>query len=148
MLLIFRLFGVSSLESLAYNIKNNGYIVSLIDAKNDNVYFSVFELAENKYTLKENYSAKNINDVITVINNYKNENITFVGDGSYIYKDLLIQKFKSAYFASEKENMQTSVSIGLAGMNKFNNGLYGDSSTLLPLYLRKSQAERALDGKK
>ena len=30
--------GVSSLETLAYNVQDNGVICSLIDAKNDNVY--------------------------------------------------------------------------------------------------------------
>ena len=34
--------GVTSLESLAYNITESGLIVSLIDAKNDNVYYSLF----------------------------------------------------------------------------------------------------------
>ena len=35
--------GISSLESLAYNIDSDGIICSLIDAKNNNVYFGVFE---------------------------------------------------------------------------------------------------------
>ena len=35
--------GISSLEALAYNINTDGIICSLIDAKNNNVYFGVFE---------------------------------------------------------------------------------------------------------
>ena len=34
--------GVTSLESLAYNVEQTGLIVSLIDAKNDNVYYSLY----------------------------------------------------------------------------------------------------------
>ena len=30
----------------------------------------------------------------------------------------------------------------------FKNGNYGDSNSITPLYLRKSQAERALEGEK
>ena len=44
--------GISSLEALAYNVKENGVICSLIDAKNDNVYVSVFENINGNYILK------------------------------------------------------------------------------------------------
>ena len=38
--------GVTSLESLAYNITESGLIVSLIDAKNENVYFLYLVIME------------------------------------------------------------------------------------------------------
>ena len=41
--------GISSLEALAYNVKQDGIICSLIDAKNNNVYIGIFELVNNKY---------------------------------------------------------------------------------------------------
>ena len=43
--------GISSLESLAYNVKQDGLICSLIDAKNNNVYFGLFKL-ENTHKLE------------------------------------------------------------------------------------------------
>ena len=59
--------GVSSLESLAYNIQSNGLIASMIDAKNDNVYFALFEHNNNSYTIKEDYIANNINSVLDLL---------------------------------------------------------------------------------
>lgn len=140
--------GVSSLESLAYNIKKDGFIVSLIDAKNDNVYFSLFSLSNGIYTLKEDFSCANINEIIDIFKKYSDKCITFVGDGSVIHRDILALNFTSAHFASENENMQSSISIGLAAFDKYQAGFSQNSNTLLPLYLRKSQAERALDGEK
>ena len=140
--------GISSLESLAYNIKKEGLIVSLIDAKNDNVYFSLFNLNNGIYSKKEDFSCSNINDISNVLKRYSQENITFVGDGSVIHRDILEANFSFSTFASEDENMQNSVSIGLAALDKYKAGFSQNSNTLLPLYLRKSQAERALDGEK
>lgn len=141
--------GITSLESLAYNITKPGYIVSLIDAKNDNVYYSLFSLDNsNKYTLIGEYLAENINDVLSVLKKSENKEFTFVGNGSEIHQNLILSNFENAQFASDMKNLQTSISIAKAGFDKYNLGLYGDSSILSPIYLKKSQAERALEGQK
>lgn len=41
--------GVTSLESLAYNIEENATICPIIDCKNNNVYSAMFELKDNTY---------------------------------------------------------------------------------------------------
>ena len=74
--------------------------------------------------------------------------ILFVGDGSVIYKEKLLENFNDSLFASEKENLQNGVSIGISGLEKYLLGnYYTDSSSIVPVYLRKSQAERALEEK-
>lgn len=140
--------GVSSLESLAYNIKSDGLIACMIDAKNDNVYFALFNHKNHTYSLKEDFSTNNINSIITLLKEYENKSITFVGDGSIIHKDKIGKNFESAKFAEGSENLQTSISVGLAALDKFQKGFIQNSNTISPLYLRKSQAERALDGEK
>ena len=52
--------GISSLEGLAYNIKNEGLICSLIDCKNNNCYYSLYELKNNTYTLLEEPKADSV----------------------------------------------------------------------------------------
>lgn len=141
--------GITSLESLAYNIITPGYIVSLIDAKNDNVYFSIHKLDESgKYTLIMDYLADNINNILSKLKNYYDKTLYFVGDGAIFHKDLITSNFSNSIFANDYENFQTSISIAKAGFDKYNLGLVGDSSSLSPIYLKKSQAERALDGEK
>ena len=58
--------GVSSLEGLAYNLNSNGLICSLIDAKNNNVYYGLFEFENN--CLKNNIilSSDNISSTIVM----------------------------------------------------------------------------------
>lgn len=133
---------------MAYNIEEEGLIASIIDAKNENVYFSLFSHFNDKYEKKEDFRADNIYNVIDTLLKYNNEKITFVGDGSEIYHNIILEKIKNANFASSKQNLQTSISIGVSAFDKYKKGLCGDSGTLIPLYLRKSQAERALERRK
>lgn len=146
--------GVTSLESLAYNVNENSLIFPIIDCKNENVYAALFSLRDNTYSQIGDNIAENIN---TVLNNFSGlckdteiKTITFVGDGSILYKNLIQEKFSSSSLslAFSNNNMQSSISLAICAYDKYLKGLYGDSNYISPLYLRKSQAERAKDGEK
>lgn len=82
----------------------------------------------------ENYLADDINNVLKVIQNYKN--IKFVGDGAVLHKDLLnIKDF-------EYDNEIHAKNIAKCAYYKYKNNYTKTADTLMPLYLRKSQAER------
>lgn len=138
---------VTSLESLSYNIEEDGIIIPIIDCKNNNVYSAIFSRENNTYKqIGENIS-DNIDNAISLYKaNAENKNITFVGDGSILYKDLLNSRLSNKLIFSNK-NTQSSISLAKCAYAKYLEGLYGDSNNLSPLYLRKSQAERAIDGK-
>lgn len=124
--------GISSLEILAYNIKNEGIICSTIDCKNDNCYFALYELNSNTYTLLEEPKADRIENVVNLLNSkYANKSISFVGDG--------IKNESSCNYLDVKN-------LGIAGFKKFhNNTCIGED--ILPLYLKKPQAQQQLEEK-
>lgn len=124
---------VSSLEALAYNIQNSNCktICSLIDARNNQVYCGIFD---NNYNLLENYLADDINEITKTLQKY--QEVTFVGDGAIIHKDLLNI---SSFFC---DNVIHSKNIAKCAYNKFKNNNIKTADTVSPLYLRKSQAER------
>lgn len=134
--------GISSLEALAYNTNNQGLICSLINAKNDNVYFGLFKLENNVYTQLGNLEFKTIDEAFAILKEY-NSPITFVGDGAIFHKDVIQANFENCLFCEKNE--LSSYSLGIAGLNTFKRGI---QTSLMPLYLRKSQAERALEEKK
>ncbi len=134
--------GVSSLEALAYNVKNNGIICSIIDAKNENVYFGLF-VKNDIYKQIDDFSFLSIDEVILKLKKY--DNITFVGDGVLVYKELLKNNLNNCSFCDK--NDLSSYSLALAGINKYKYN-YNTNNNLMPLYLRKSQAERALENNK
>lgn len=126
---------VTSLEILARNIENAETIVSLIDARNNQVYCGIFDKEYNK---KQEYLADDINNVIEVLKKY--ENITLTGNGSVLHKELLMQNLKNPNFCSE--NNQSAKNCGKMGYKKYLENNLCDSDTIIPIYLRKSQAER------
>ena len=82
--------GISSLECLLYNVLNKtnaSYVCPIIDAKNDNVYFELFKINNNKPTSIISANCKNINDLIDLLKGY--DNICFVGDGAVAHQSLL-----------------------------------------------------------
>lgn len=154
----FKTVGVSSLEGLAYNIKDDiclfknsnvsesHVICSIIDAKNENVYYGLFDENYNKL---EELSTCSIYELIDKLKGLNNP-ITFVGDGAVVYREILIEKLKNnvphiEFFEREK-NLASSISIAKFAYNKYATGNY--NSSLSPMYLRKSQAERSLEERK
>ena len=140
--------GITSLESLAFNlkknIKENELICSLIDCKNNNCYYALYEFKNNGYSKLIMPSTDNIDNILDILNSY-NSNITFVGDGSINYKDVITSKINSCQFANESDNILNSYSLGLAGFTKYNQGITNEN--VLPVYLKKPQAQIQLENK-
>lgn len=136
--------GITSLESLAYNViiheSQTSFICSLVDAKNDNVYFELYSVSGNSPSSIISAECMNITEVANILKQYNN--IFFVGDGAIVHKDYLISNLNSPKFSIYNEI--NSYSLGIAGLNAFNSGR---TDNLIPVYLRKSQAERAKEQK-
>lgn len=133
--------GVSSLEVLAHNVKTNGIICSLIDAKNSNCYCGIYKLENGIYTLIKDLFVDHIDKILETLNNY-NESITFVGNGAVVNKDNIISKINNSNFIDN--NDVSAYNLGIAGIYQYKNN---NSNDIMPLYLRKSQAERMLEEK-
>ena len=139
--------GISSLEALAYNIKDDGLICSLIDCKNNNCYFALYKLEKDNYTEFVSPAANNIDDALEILGSFPN-NIIFVGDGAVSYKDKILSKSSEYKIANGNDNVLNSYSLGLAGLHKFSTCKDIDESTdILPLYLKKPQAQVQLEEK-
>jgi len=134
--------GISSLETLAYNIDNNGIICSLIDAKNDNCYYGIFENKNGEISLID---ALSVDEISIILDNLKDIKlpITFVGDGALVYKENILQILPESHFTTN--NNLSAYKLGLAGLNHFKNNTIDE---VLPLYLRAPKAEQLLEAKK
>lgn len=138
--------GVSSLESLAYNEKenlcNDDFVCSIIDCKNNNCYYAIYQFENNNYKEIIKPKADNIDNFKNLDFDIKNKKIIFVGNGIEIYNDKLDFFFPNKIYS--KNNLLNSYNLGLCGFSKFNNKQFDD---ILPLYLKKPQAERQLEAK-
>lgn len=118
----------TSLEALSYNVSSNT-ICSLIDARNNQVYCGVYDECHN---LIKDYMADDIN---AVIENLPKATISFVGDGAILHEKLLKGTF------SQDNDIHAS-NIGICAYNKYKKGMLETADSIVPMYLRKSQAER------
>jgi len=125
---------VTSLETLACNDESDRTKIAIIDARNNQVYMGIFN---QDYNLQENYLADDINIIFEKISKYTN--CVFVGDGAVLHKELL-SKINGAIFA--EKNKQSAYCTGKIGYKKFKENNLKNADTVMPIYLRKSQAER------
>lgn len=143
--------GVNSLECYAHNVHRCGLVCSMIDCKNENCYFALYNFDNDIFEILEAPQNNSIYKCIDLLkNNYSGIPITFVGDGSKIYMDLLKKDFENAIFLSDEENILNIYNLGLIGFDVFDkyNSKSLDLPPLLPLYLKKPQAQYQLESKK
>jgi len=137
-------YGISSLLGLAYNVAYfDGIICPIIDAKNDNIYSAFFKFKNGKLELIDNYIAENIDYLINKLSNLS-EKVLFIGDGANIHIEKL-STYKKCYFAPSHFNSLNATSIAKAAFDEASLDTSKNYSPLLPLYLKKSQAERMLE---
>ena len=85
----------------------------------------------------------------TLIQTLKDKNLKtlFVGDGSVSFRKEFEESLgKKAYFVPIHLNNQLSSSVAKAALDRAQKNDFDDMDKLNPLYLKKSQAERMLDG--
>lgn len=160
--------GVNSLEELAYNLNIEGYVCTLIDAGHGNCYAGFLNIERDTNNVlqtinsdliflnlqdeNQKISDKKLKDFIEKnIKNNKKNTISFVGDATITYKSLIenleLKQELEIKIANESQNVASGITLARVGYTKYKNGEYGDSSVLVPVYLRKSQAELALEEK-
>ena len=162
------LTGVNSLEGLAYNLKKEGYICSLIDAGHGNSYAGLFKIEKDEngilqttyeklsfLDLKDENGNINVTEKIIqfleenqIFSNKTENEIYFVGDATKKYEDIIkeICDYKIK-ISNDDQDVTSGITIAKLGYNKYKNGKSGNSSILAPVYMRKSQAELALEQK-
>ncbi len=114
-------------------------LISLLNAYNNEVYFSVNKIVENKLEkiIPNNY--KKIDLFLDEIGKqFENEKILFTGNGTTLHKDLIKERFGNNVIFQEKILQTPSAKqIGIMALEKC--GQQNDQFKLKPLYL-KSQA--------
>jgi tRNA threonylcarbamoyladenosine biosynthesis protein TsaB len=140
---------INALEALCYNI--NPYkmnVCAILDARNNQVFCGIFKPNEMKYDKVIDYSAVTITELVKTI---KDMNVitAFVGDGSIIHRDCIKDQLSGlAYFPYNTNSYQRASNIAILALNEYKEGRCSDSISLVPFYLRKSQAEQQLEKRK
>lgn len=138
--------GVSTLEGLSYSLLGNETIVSMIDARRDRVYASCYRgLVELE--LEKEEAIYKIDDLLESLKVYKN--IVINGNASLIFKDKIEKELSGiARLAQGSLNGCRASAIAELGLEKYRKNQVDDYHTILPEYVRETQAQRELDEKR
>ncbi|SHK33823.1 tRNA threonylcarbamoyl adenosine modification protein YeaZ [Hathewaya proteolytica DSM 3090] len=143
------IIGISTLDAIAFSLAYTpGIICPIMDALRENVYTGVYRFHDDKMITLVDPMIINIKDLMTMLNEF-HQHTTFLGDGVYKYKSLIMESFdaKSVNFAPTHLNMVRASSIGELGFMLLKDGKCDNPLTLHPIYLRKPQAEREYEEK-
>lgn len=132
-----KIVGINELDVIAYNAENrNETIVSLIDARKERVYYSIYKYEEKKLVRISDYRDGSLREIL---DNLEDEHYVFVGDGAIAYRSLIEEKMqdRGVIFSNTGSIPRAAVAARVATQKNEDN-LY----TLEPFYVNKSQAER------
>jgi tRNA threonylcarbamoyladenosine biosynthesis protein TsaB len=135
---------VSTLEILAAQAvvtvsDNHLLICPLLDARKKEVYFAGFKHRNNKLVKATPEMVLPPEKLIL----HMDGPCLFIGDGAILYKDNLTEIFKNAaLFAPPQQHYIRAHTVALLAFERFKNGDTDNLSSLVPQYIRKSEAER------
>ena len=133
--------GVDSLRVLAANISAfDGWVCPMIDARNDQVYAGLYSVGPG---LPEEQQALFSGSVNEWIESLPAGNKIFLGDGAVAQRAVLQNRFGEVLTPMAHCMEHRAASLAVLAADKFEKGEL--AAEAMPLYLRKSQAERMLE---
>jgi tRNA threonylcarbamoyladenosine biosynthesis protein TsaB len=146
---------VPSLEAFAWNFPYCCYPVCiLLDARKKELYAAVFAWKDKGFmriieevTISINNLVEKLTSLHTPLQRREecglpDQKILFAGEGALLYRDLIIDSLgERAVFAPPEKMVPSPATVALLGMKKASMGQFSDPVNLIPLYIRKSEAE-------
>lgn len=130
--------GVSTLEAMAWNgLAAGGYVCPVMDARRQQVYNALFRIENDRpqrLTEDRPIALSELAEEVKALN----APVLLVGDGAELTEKFFTANGIPCRVAPENIRWQSAWGVAMAAMDKES----GNADTLLPVYLRLSQAER------
>lgn len=137
--------GVSTLDALAYDIPYPAFnIIAMVDARKGEVYTASYRSEEGGVHKTSGEEVLRPEEVLDGID----EKTIFIGSGSTTYRELIMERAGGkALFLHPSRNEIRASTVARLALERFEAGDTDDLSTLVPFYIRRSDAEINLDRK-
>jgi tRNA threonylcarbamoyladenosine biosynthesis protein TsaB len=135
---------VPTLEALAWNFPYSKYpVCTMLDARKKEVYAALFKWEEgNLIRLINETSAKPEEFARDALRVTHDDKFIFTGEGSALYRDKIIEVMgEKAIFASPEKTVPSPANVAVLGLKKAKAGEFSEPISLIPMYIRKSEAE-------
>ena len=140
---------VSTLEALAHSSKFfDGIAAPILDARRDQVYNALFECGASGLARLTEDRALGLEELLEELKDL-GKNVIFMGDGCLVFKEKIKEVLGGkAFFAPKITAMNLGGAVAELGALKYKEEGGIHYSSLVPSYVRLSQAERDLLSKK
>lgn len=140
--------GIPTLDVIATNIQFTEAIVCpIMDARRGQVYTALYEYDEEGVRRISDHLGIQMSELLSKLNEDSRQ-VIFLGDGVDVFKATIQENLGSrAVFAPSFMRMQRAGVLAELGAQAFARGEGEDPNLFVPMYLRKSQAERELEEK-
>lgn len=130
--------GVSTLEAMAWHgVSAGGFVCCVMDARRSQVYNAIFEIRDGRPVRLTDDRAVSLKELKADVTKLGQE-VLLVGDGTKITADFFLKNEIPFRTAPDNLVLQSAWGVAMAAEGKET----GKSESLLPVYLRLSQAER------
>ncbi|MDP1759222.1 MAG: tRNA (adenosine(37)-N6)-threonylcarbamoyltransferase complex dimerization subunit type 1 TsaB, partial [Thermodesulfovibrionales bacterium] len=139
-----QIVSVPTLEALAWNFPYSRYpVCTMLDARKKEVYAALFKWEEGNFIkLINETSAKPEEFVRDALRVMHNDKFIFAGEGAVLYRDKIIEALgEKAIFASPEKIVPSPANVAVLGLKKAKAGEFSEPVSLIPMYIRKSEAE-------
>jgi tRNA threonylcarbamoyladenosine biosynthesis protein TsaB len=140
------LVGVSSLEGLAFNLPFcREMICPIVDAQRDLLYTGFYQWNEKDLQKVKDHDILHVEELISFVKE-RGQKAVFVGDGVEKFRTVLLERLpEQAVFPPVPFLLPRASSIGALAMKQAIKEVLQKPEEIVPVYMRKSQAERQLE---
>ncbi len=137
------IIGVPTLDVIAQAMYyTDYYICPIMDARRNQVYTALYKWNGESLERLTEHMATDMTEYLETLKGYEGK-VIFLGDGVGVHKEYIKEVLGAqAVFAPSFCNLQHASVLGVIAERLYYEGKAEDASTFVPMYLRKSQAER------
>lgn len=137
--------GIPTLDALADNLPFCRYqVAAVMDARKKMVYAAIYRQAGMRKESIMPATVMTPDELIEMIT----EPTVFLGEGAYVYRGLLEGRLgEKALLAPKAYGYPSGAAVAFRGLKEINAGRVSDPMGLVPLYIRKSEAEEKAGAK-
>jgi tRNA threonylcarbamoyladenosine biosynthesis protein TsaB len=137
--------GITSLDALAFSVRHtHKLIVAVIDGRRGEVFFAVYRALPGGVVRGSDYSVATPDHLAAELETLPGEMLA-VGDGAILYRDQLEAPGRSIEFASTMRAHPEAAALVELAVPRFLREEHDRLHDVVPMYLRRSDAEIAWD---
>jgi tRNA threonylcarbamoyladenosine biosynthesis protein TsaB len=137
--------GITSLDALAYAVRyTHRFIVAVVDARRGEVFYSVYRSVPGGVVRETKHAVVSPSRLVAELQALPGE-VLAVGDGAMLYRDAIQEVGTSVEFASPAVAHPDAAALVELAVPRFLREEHDRLFDVVPIYLRKSDAEIAWD---